>query len=85
MDNGEILARDLCHRRGVDPDSMVDVDGLGTKRPLWMAWLPTAVGDVRHAADEAREARAKQLVDAYRDGWRDGAAAAIADTAQRGA
>lgn len=41
----ENISRAFCRKRGLDPDTMVNVDGNGTMLPLWQVWTSDAALD----------------------------------------
>lgn len=74
--DAEVLSRDLCRRRGVDPESLTNVDGLGTMIPMWQAWKSCAVAEFKRLADRSRLSAASQAEESYRKGY----VAAMADS-----
>lgn len=51
----ENISRAFCRKRGLDPDTMVNVDGNGTMLPLWQVWTSDAALDAVSEAGKKAE------------------------------
>ena len=58
----ENVSRAFCRKHGLDPDTMVNVDGNGTMLPLWQVWTSDAALDaVSEAGKKAEWAEAVRV------------------------